>query len=89
LRATPRDRTVGVGQHLDVASSFDDTTIEELLAEGFRREPVGDELEPVRSFVFVPAERAGRITERRELEVRLSPELLAASNLVLVAFDLA
>lgn len=64
----------------------DDATIEVLIAEGFVEEGVGNELEPNRSYVFIPSERASSISSRRPIVVRLSAELLSSKNLILVAF---
>ncbi len=60
--------------------------VERLLAEGFRAEPVGQELEPPKVVLFVPAERAARISGAREIPVRLEVALLEAPALVLVRF---
>jgi hypothetical protein len=59
---------------------------EQLLAEGFRPEAVGQELEPPKIVLFVPAERAALITGAREIPVRLEVALLEAPALVLVRF---
>jgi hypothetical protein len=69
------------------AFAVDDDTMRALHDEGFVRERVGDELEPRRTLVFVPEERALAIAKRRALRVRLSAELLGAPNLVLVPFE--
>jgi hypothetical protein len=61
---------------------------EALVAEGYRAEPVGQELQPPKLIVFVPAARVERIASARPLAVRLSAELLAAECLVLVPFEL-
>lgn len=58
-----------------------------LVAEGFFVEPVGAELEPSKTIIFVPAERAGAIAGRRSLALRMSAELLGERNLVLVRFE--
>jgi hypothetical protein len=58
----------------------------ELLAEGFKAEPVGQEIEPPKLVVFAPAARVVRLASARALTVRLSTELLAADCLVLVPF---
>jgi hypothetical protein len=58
----------------------------ELIDEGFRPEPVGAELHPAKTILFVPGSRAERLRSGRETPVRLSAELLAARNLVLVPF---
>jgi hypothetical protein len=62
-------------------------TADELAQEGYRPEPVGQEFDPPRRIVFVPAARAARIPSARRLAVRLNAELLAAECLVLVAFE--
>jgi hypothetical protein len=59
----------------------------ELLAEGYRAEPVGQELEPPKLVVFAPAERVVRLASARALTVRLTAELLAAECLALVPFE--
>lgn len=65
----------------------DDAAFSALIREGMTREPVGDELEPTKNFVFVTAGRAELLDGARSIPVRLSAQLLAASNVVLVAFD--
>jgi hypothetical protein len=60
---------------------------EQLVAEGYRPEPVGGELEPPRTILFVPAERVTRIASARPLTLRLSAELLSAECLALVPFE--
>lgn len=59
---------------------------EELVREGYVPEPVGREIEPARTIVFVPAERAARIGSARRVPVRLGTEVLSAPALVLVPF---
>lgn len=61
---------------------------ERLVAEGFRPEPLGWELEPSRLILVVPADRVARIASARALAVRLSAELLAQERLVLVPFPM-
>jgi hypothetical protein len=58
-----------------------------LIAEGYRAEPVGQELEPPKLIVFAPLERVNRIPDAQPLAVRLSAELLSASCLALVRFE--
>ena len=58
-----------------------------LVAEGHRAEPVGDEIEPPKKIVFVPAERLAQITSARPVPVRLGGELLAAECLALTPFE--
>jgi hypothetical protein len=59
---------------------------ERLVGEGFQPEPVGREMEPPKIILFVPAERAARLTGAREIPVRLEVELLEAPALALVRF---
>jgi hypothetical protein len=59
---------------------------ERLVGEGLQPEPVGQELEPPRIILFVPAERAARISGAREVPVRLDAEVLEAPALALVRF---
>jgi hypothetical protein len=58
-----------------------------LLAEGFRPEPVGDELEPRKTILFVPTVRVARIASARAVPLRLGTELLQAEDLVLTPFE--
>ena len=58
-----------------------------LLAEGYRPEPVGEELEPRRHIFILPRERVALIDAARPTAVRLSAEVLAAPCLALVPFD--
>jgi hypothetical protein len=58
-----------------------------LIAEGYRPEPVGQELEPPRVILLVPRERVARIASARSLAVRLSAEMLSAECLALVPFE--
>ncbi len=60
----------------------------ELLAEGYKAEPVGQEVEPPKLIVFAPAARVARLASARPLTVRLSAELLAAKCLALVPFGI-
>jgi hypothetical protein len=59
---------------------------EQLIAEGFRPDPVGQDLAPSRLILVVPPSRVAHIPSARRLPVRLSAELLAAECLVLVPF---
>ena len=58
-----------------------------LIAEGYRAEPAGTEIEPPKLIVFVPAERLARIAPARPVPVRLSGEWLSAECLALTPFD--
>jgi hypothetical protein len=57
-----------------------------LVVEGARPEPVGQELDPPRLVLFVPADRVAGIPSARPLAVRLSAELLSTECLALVPF---
>jgi hypothetical protein len=57
-----------------------------LLAEGYGPEPVGGELEPRKTLIFVPAERAEAIPDAQKIEVRISAAFLEARAVALVRF---
>jgi hypothetical protein len=59
---------------------------ERLMAEGFRPQAVGQELEPPKVILFVPAGRVAGIAGAREITVRLDADLLDAAALALVRF---
>jgi hypothetical protein len=59
---------------------------ERLLDEGYPADPVGRELEPPRTIVLVPPERAARLAGARPVAVRLTADLLGAEGLALVPF---
>jgi hypothetical protein len=63
-----------------------DGEAERLIAEGFRPEAVGRELEPPKIILFLPAARVARLVGAREIPVRLEVELLEAPALALVRF---
>lgn len=56
----------------------------QLTAEGYRPEPVGEQLEPRTVILFVPEERLFTLASRREVGLRLSAELLQSRFLALV-----
>lgn len=58
-----------------------------LIAEGYPAAPVGNELEPPRVLLLVPADRVAQIGSARQLPVRLGADLLGAESLALVPFD--
>lgn len=60
---------------------------ERLVVEGYEPDPVGSELQPPKQVFVVGVERCSAIEDRRQLDVRLSSELLAATHLVLVPFE--
>jgi len=57
-----------------------------LLAEGYRSEPVGAELEPAKTIIFAPAERIARLPTAREIPISLQAEMLEARCVALVRF---
>jgi len=57
-----------------------------LISQGIREEPVGLELEPRKTILFVPEALLLGIHPRRPLPMRLGPELLAARHIALVRF---
>ncbi|MEW6442386.1 MAG: hypothetical protein AB1640_15725 [bacterium] len=59
-----------------------------LIAEGCIQEPVGTELEPRKTILFVPEPLLSQIPERRPLRLRLGAELFAAHHIALVRFPL-
>ena len=58
-----------------------------LIAEGYRAEPAGAEIEPPKLIVFVPAARLAQIASARPVLVRLGREWLSAECLALTPFD--
>lgn len=71
----------------EAAYAVDKATLAMLVAEGWKRAPVGDELEPAKVYLFVSSERASQIASARPLQVRLSAELLAEPYVMLVPFE--
>jgi hypothetical protein len=80
------DRFRAALAHAREAYAIDDATAAALLAEGFAADDRGCGLEPPRMIVWIPAERAGRLTDARPIALRLDSELLAARCLALVPF---
>ena len=60
--------------------------VERLEEEGYRREPVGAEIEPQKVILFVPVERLEQISEKRRLQVALDTEFFAAPCVALSRF---
>jgi hypothetical protein len=58
-----------------------------LIAEGYAAEPVGQEIDPPKLILFVPADRVAQIESARRLPVRLVAELLATECLALTPFE--
>lgn len=59
---------------------------EALIRQGTAPEPVGDALEPPRRILFVPAGLPATLPGTRQVDVRLSADLLDAACLLLVPF---
>jgi hypothetical protein len=66
------------------AWAVDDADADALLANGAQPLAVGHELEPPRRVFWVPSAGLESLASRRELPVRLSSELLATPNVVLI-----
>ncbi len=62
----------------------DDADLDTLPASACQEVPVGLELQPPKRILWVSTAALPALPSRRELAVRLSAELLAARNLVLV-----
>jgi len=58
-------------------------------AEGFTPDPVGMELHPAKTIVFVPATRAASLPSAKPIPVGLGVEWLAAESIVLIPFAAA
>jgi hypothetical protein len=69
-----------------VAYAIPDKEADRLLSEGFIPEPVGAELEPAKRIFSLPSERIESIIEKREIAIRLGPELMAAHTIALKKF---
>jgi len=69
------------------AYAISDEDARQLVAEGFTPEPVGAELEPGKTIVFVPRERIDAIAAKTALRVALDAELLGARAIALVRFQ--
>ena len=76
-------RVLAMAEH---AYIVDDEQVAALVREGFRPEPVGHEVEPPRTWIFVPPERAAALHDAQPVPLRLGATLLGASALVLVRF---
>ena len=70
----------------DSAFSISCSEVERLEEEGYRREPVGAEIEPQKVILFVPAARLEQIPEKRPLRVALDAEFFAAPCVALIRF---
>jgi hypothetical protein len=64
-----------------------DADLESLLAAGHRLEPAGAEVHPERRIVVAALEELDGLPSARELEVRLSADLLGERNWVLIPFQ--
>jgi hypothetical protein len=72
--------------HAREAYALDEATAAALLAEGFDADERSRGLEPPRVLIWITAERASRLGDRRPVVLRLDAELLAARHLALVPF---
>lgn len=69
--------------------AIDEATERALLDEGFSSDARGSLLEPPRTLIWIPRERAVQLVGARPLVLRLDAELLAARRLALVSFDVS
>lgn len=58
----------------------------QLIADGLRPEPVGEELIPAKRIIVITEDRLAGLANRQEIPVRLNAALLSARNLALVRF---
>ena len=58
-----------------------------LVAEGYQPEPCGAQVSPEKTMLFVDDARLSDIASRRQIPVGLGPDFLAASAIVLIAFE--
>ncbi len=70
----------------DTAYVIDALDVDRLLADGYRVEPVGHELEPPKRIVVAPAEAVSRLESVGQIPVSLRGDFLAASGVALVPF---
>ncbi|MCD4751172.1 MAG: hypothetical protein K8R59_17500 [Thermoanaerobaculales bacterium] len=61
--------------------------VELLEEEGLTREPVGNEIQPQKAIIFVPAARLEKIPDKRRLQVALDEEFFAAPCVALRRFE--
>jgi hypothetical protein len=69
-----------------VAYALSEQSARLLLAEGYQPEPVGEQMEPPKTILFVPSERIDTVADKRRIPVRLSADFLAARYVALVPF---
>lgn len=70
----------------DAAYAVSAEDVRTLAAEGYTPEPVGAELHPPKTIVFVPRERLAGLPSARPVPVRLGMDLLTTECLVLTPF---
>jgi len=71
----------------EAAFAIEGFEAERLEKEGYSRAPVGDEIEPRKVILFVPAARLEQILNKRRLQVALNADFFAAPWVVLVRFE--
>ena len=67
----------------DAAYTVSGEDISTLATEGYSPEPVGAELNPPKTIMFVPRERLAGLSSARPVPLRLGIDLLTAERLVL------
>lgn len=68
----------------ELAFAISEAEADDLANEGHAELAVGAELQPRKRLFFVTLERAGALTSRQPLAVRLGPDLLASTRIALV-----
>jgi hypothetical protein len=73
----------------DASSAYvlTDGAAQELLAEGYRPDPVGQDMEPPKTILCASAERMAAIPDKRPIPVRLGVDFLTARFIALVRFE--
>jgi len=70
-----------------VAYDLTEHAARQLLAEGHKPEPVGEQMEPPKTILCVPGERIDTIVDKRPIPVRLGADFLMARYVALVRFE--
>lgn len=76
-------RALGRAEH---ALAIDAADASVLVGEGWPRDEAGRDLVPEKHVLWVSAERAAQLASARALEIRLGPDVLAATRIALVPF---
>lgn len=69
------------------AYALSEEAMNQLILAGAHLEAIGSELEPAKRIVFITRAELDRLSSKRAIELHISPELLGARDLALVAFE--